>query len=57
MQELRDGVRARIPIGRIIPSIYSTLSTPPSNRQKPADIERVTTDTYLANQVAVTEVA
>ena len=57
MQELVDGVRARIPNGRIVRAIYSTLSTPPSKGQKPANIEQVTTDAHLANLVAVAEAA
>jgi len=39
MQELVDGVRARIPNGRIVRAIYGALSTPPPNGQKLADIE------------------
>jgi len=55
MQELVDGVRARIPNGRIVRAIYGALSTPPPNGQKPADVERVTTDGDLANLNAVAE--
>jgi len=50
-----DGVRARIPNGRILPAIYGALSTPPPNRQKPADVERVTQDADLVNLIAVAE--
>jgi len=53
MQELVDGVRARIPDGRVVLAIYGTLSMPPTNGQKPADTERVTTDADFKNVIAV----
>jgi len=53
MQELVDGVRARIPDGRVVRAIYGALSTLPTNGQKPTDTEQVTTDADLENVIAV----
>jgi len=55
MQELVDGVRAHILNGRIVRQIYSVLGIPPPNGQKPADVERVTTDADLANLIGLAE--
>jgi len=55
MLELVDGVRARIPDGRMVRAMYGAVSMPPPNGQRPADTEWVTTDAGLEYVIAVAE--
>ena len=52
--ELIKGIRPRIRDGQFVRAIYGAITKPPVDGTGPEDVERITSDTDLANFVAVT---